>query len=128
MGRRVAICLLVMVALQVYINGAIESWMVAGAFGQRRFVGLTLILVLGLAALLNWLDRVALRRVALAAMVLAAWWNIALIVQFGTGLMDRQRLTPGTNLYNAFVVVPREIPRIVYRYLFDRSSFYATPR
>jgi hypothetical protein len=128
MSGRVAICLLVMVALQVYVNGAIESWMVAGAFGQRRFVGLTLILVLGLAALLNWLGRVALRRVALAAMILAAWWNIALIVQFGTGLMDRQRLTPGTNLYNAFVVVPREIPRIVYRYAFDRNSFYAAPR
>ena len=127
-GRRIAICLLVMVALQVYVNGVIESWMVAGAFGQRRFVGLTAILVVGLAALLNGLDRVASRRVAVAAMVLAAWWNVALIVQFGTGLMDRQHLTLGTNLYNAFVVVPREIPRIVYRYAFDRNSFYAAPR
>ena len=39
-----------MVALQVYVSGAVESWTVAGAFGQRRFVSITMILVVGLAA------------------------------------------------------------------------------
>lgn len=127
-GRaRVAICLLVMLALQVYVAGAIESWTVAGAFGQRRFIGLTLVLVVGLAALAESARARALRRLALTAVILAAWWNVALIVQFGTGLMDRQRLTLGANAYNAFVVVPREIPRIAYRYAFDRTSFYAAP-
>jgi hypothetical protein len=31
--RRVALCLLLMVALQVYIGGSVESWKVAGGFG-----------------------------------------------------------------------------------------------
>jgi hypothetical protein len=50
--RRVAVCLLLMMASQVYIAGCVESWTVAGAFGQRRFVGLTSLLAVGLAALL----------------------------------------------------------------------------
>ena len=33
----------------VYVGGSVESWTVAGAFGQRRFVGLTILLVLGVA-------------------------------------------------------------------------------
>ena len=124
---RVAICLLVMVALQVYVVGAIESWKVAGAFGQRRFVGLTLILIVGLTALLRSVRTAGPRTLVLSAVILATWWNVALVVQFGAGLMDRQRLTLATNAYNAFVVVPREIPRMIYRYAFDRKSFYAAP-
>ena len=37
-GRRIGACALLMVALQVYVSGTVESWTVAGAFGQRRFV------------------------------------------------------------------------------------------
>jgi hypothetical protein len=125
--RRVAICLLVMAALQVYVVGAIESWTVAGAFGQRRFVGLTLVLAVGMVALVEWLRGRASRRLLCAVVIACAWWNIALIVQFGTGMMDRKRLTLADNAYNAFVVVPREMPRLVYRYAFDRKSFYAAP-
>jgi hypothetical protein len=49
-ARRVGICALAMVAFQAYIAGSVESWTVAGAFGQRRFVALTILLVIGLAA------------------------------------------------------------------------------
>ena len=42
---------LLMIALQVYVGGSVESWTVAGAFGQRRFVALTVLLGIGLAAL-----------------------------------------------------------------------------
>ena len=41
-----------MVAAQVYVSGSVESWTVAGAFGQRRFVALTILLTIGLAAVL----------------------------------------------------------------------------
>ena len=50
--RHIAACLLLMTAVQVYVAGSVESWTVAGAFGQRRFVALTPILTMGLAALL----------------------------------------------------------------------------
>ena len=44
-------CLLAMVACQIYVTGSVGSWTLAGAFGQRRFVALTPILVIGLTAL-----------------------------------------------------------------------------
>ena len=48
-ARRIgACCLLLMVALQVYVGGSVESWTVAGAFGQRRFIALTAVMVIGL--------------------------------------------------------------------------------
>ena len=48
--------------LQIYINGAVESWTVAGSFGQRRFVELTPLLILGLAALTSFSSRQTARR------------------------------------------------------------------
>jgi hypothetical protein len=56
--------------------------------------------------------------------VIAIWWNLGLIAQFATGMMDRNRVEPGRNAYNNFVTVPLEFPRLAYRYVFDRQSFY----
>lgn len=144
---RVRIALLVMVASQVYVAGSVDSWTVAGAFGQRRFVCVTAVLVIGLAAL--W-DRIRgavrtpgrlgmarhtvqvtngtspnRRRLVFAvAVVLCVWWNVALMLQFATRLMDRQRLEPARNAYHAFVTLPLSAPSLAYRYLTDRESFY----
>ena len=46
-ARIVGLAFVVMAALQVYIAGSVDSWTVAGAFGQRRFVALTSVLVVG---------------------------------------------------------------------------------
>jgi hypothetical protein len=118
------ISLLLAVAAQVYVAGSVESWTVAGAFGQRRFVALTTVLVIGLAALLAGLRPRALRIAAAAIVLVCIWWNVALMAQFGAGLMDRQRLEPARLAYNAFVVLPRELPELAWRYVFDRPSFY----
>jgi hypothetical protein len=117
-------CLALAALLQVYVAGSVESWTVAGAFGQRRFVALTPLLVIGLAALGASIGRVRMRRVLLAGLALGVWWNVALMAQFGAGMMDRQRIEPRRVAYNAFVVLPRELPRLAWRYLFDRPSFY----
>ena len=128
----IAAALLAVVALQVYVAGSVESWTVAGAFGQRRFVGLTAVFLIGLAAL--WPVRGdprwpgAGRRAGLAlafVFALATWWNLGLMAQFGGGLMDRQRLTLRENAYHTFVTVPLRLPELVYRYVFARSSFFA---
>jgi hypothetical protein len=128
-ARRLAICLLAMFAAQVYVSGSVDTWTLAGSFGQRRFVGTTVVLVVGLSALLQGKERDGgaerwwrLGRVGVAA--LCVWWNLALMAQFGAGMMDRQRLDPVRNAYNAFVVVPQSLPDLGYRYLFNRSSFY----
>jgi hypothetical protein len=121
-ARRVGICLLAMFAAQVYISGSVDTWSVAGAYGQRRFVGASVLLAVGLAVLVQHGSR--WRPALVAAMVAGVWWNLGLITQFGAGMMDRQRLDLPRAAYNTFVVVPVELPQLAYRYLFDRSSFY----
>ncbi|MEO8074940.1 MAG: hypothetical protein ABI818_01345 [Acidobacteriota bacterium] len=127
-GRRIGGCLLLMAALQVYVSGAVESWTVAGAFGQRRFVALTILLVVGLAALQAAVvvraGRIGLR----IAIALCLWWNIAVMAEFGTLMMDRQRLEWRRNAYDAFITLPRTAPGLVYRYFTHRASFYATDK
>lgn len=115
---------LIMVALQVYVSGSVESWTVAGAFGQRRFVALTILLVVGLAAVWRAVPAGVPRTMVTVFSALAVWWNIALMAQFATRLMDRQRLDLGRNAYHAFVTLPRMAPDLVYRYFADRESFY----
>jgi hypothetical protein len=126
--RPIAWCALLMVAVQIYVSGSVESWTVAGAFGQRRFVALTVLLTIGLAALLKALPGNALRPAAGVVIALCVWWNVALIAAFGSGLMNRQKLEPRQNAYVAFVTLPRMAPDIAYRYLFSRESFYRNRR
>jgi hypothetical protein len=117
-------CLLLMFVTQVYVAGSVESWTVAGAFGQRRFVAVTAILVFGVAAAWRLAATRAARVVLAAVLALGVWWNVGLIVQFGTGRMDRQRLEPARNAYVTFVELPFELPSLAYRYFFERDTFY----
>ena len=122
--RRVGLCAIVMVAVQIWIGGSVESWTVAGAFGQRRFVALTILLTIGLSTLMRVVPAGASRRAFGIAALLCVWWNVALMAQFGAGLMDRQRLEPARNAYHAFVTLPRTAPALAWRYLTNRESFY----
>lgn len=136
--RQIASAMLVMVAAAVYVTGSVESWTAAGAFGQRRFVSLTPLLIVGLAGLFAYAGLASSRGRSTASALVAAgalcvYWNLALIAQFGAHLMDRQRLELARNARTAFVTLPAEGPRLAYRYFFDRQSFYrpeppATPR
>ncbi len=122
--RRIGWCALLMVVLQIYVSGSVESWTVAGAFGQRRFVALTILLTIGLAALIAAVPRGAWRPALGTALVVGVWWNVALIAEFGTGLMNRQRLELRKNAYDAFVTLPQRLPNLAYRYFIERDSFY----
>jgi hypothetical protein len=117
----IAVCLALMALLQVYVGGSVDSWTVAGGFGQRRFVALTTVLVIGLSALFA---RPRARTALTLLVALGVYWNAALTAEFAVGLMDRQRLEPARNAYDAFVTLPRQAPDLAYRYLFDRASFY----
>lgn len=105
--------------MQVWINGAVESWHQAGAFGSRRFVAATPLFAFGLAAMIQALDR---RRAGLAAgLVLCAWWNVGLMVQFGLKLMDRQRLEWPRVAVNQFTEVPRRLGHTTRLFFTDRE-------
>jgi len=124
-ARRLGWCMLLMVAVQIYVSGSVESWTVAGAFGQRRFVALTILLTIGLASLLAAAAHASWKPALAVVLAACVWWNVALIIEFGTGLMNRQRLEPVRNAHDAFLTIPRRIPALTYRYLFDRGSFYS---
>ncbi len=119
--RRDAISFLLLGALvmQVWINGAVESWHQAGAFGSRRFVAATPLLAFGLAAMIQSLDQ---RRFAVGAVLaLCVWWNVSLMVQFGLELMDRQRLEWPKVAVNQFTEVPRRLGRTTLLFFTDRE-------
>ena len=122
--RWIAGMCLVMVASQIYVSGSLDTWAGAGSFGQRRLVGLTIFLIIGLATLLQMVRGVRSRLAVKAVIALAILWNLGLIAQFGTGLMNRSRVEPARNAYNNFVTIPLEFPTLAYRYVFDRQSFY----
>jgi hypothetical protein len=123
-AKWIATLMLLMVATQIYVSGSISTWSAAGSFGQRRFIGLTVFLAVGVAGFIRGTSSRAMTPVLTLMMALCVWWNVGLMAQFGSGTMDRQRLELGRNTYNNFVAIPRNLPDLVYRYLFDRSSFY----
>jgi hypothetical protein len=126
--RWLATLFLLLFVLQVYISGAVESWTVAGSFGQRRFVAVTPLLVVGLSCLLALGRGSASRRLWMGAVALAVWWNVGLMAQFGLHLMDRQRLELRRNAMVTFVRLPTALPGIAWRYLTDRETFFDRPR
>ena len=122
-GRRrdlTVVLLALALLLQVWINGAVESWTQAGAFGSRRFVSSTPIFAWGLAA---FLAAVPARRFRLAvlALVLFVWWNVGLMVQFGLKLMERQRLEWPRVAVNQVSEVPRHLVRAAWLFFTDRE-------
>jgi hypothetical protein len=117
-----AICLL-MCASQIYISGSVDSWM-GGTFGQRRLVSLTPLFAIGLASLFRAAGTARLRTALGVVVVLCTWWNLGLVAQFGSNVMNRERLEIGRNAYHNFVTIPRMLPGLAYRYVFDRESFY----
>ena len=122
--RWIAIICVVMVASQIYVGGSLDTWAGAGSFGQRRLIGLTVFLIIGLAALYQIVRNGWPRHVLTALVLLSVWWNLGLTAQFGTGTMSRRRVEPARNAYTTFVTLPREMPQLAYRYMFDRQSFY----
>ncbi len=117
----VALALLLGLLLQVWINGSVESWTQAGAFGSRRFVSATPVLAWGLAALLTVAVPRLGRRPAAALLLLFAWWNVSLMVQFGLRLMDRQRLEWPRVAVNQVMEVPRHLARSGWLFFTDRE-------
>lgn len=125
--RRVGGLMLLMLALQVYVSGSVESWTVAGAFGQRRFVGATILIVIGLAVFWRAMPAGLPRAAAALVLALGVWWNMGLMALFGSGLMDRQRLHLAENARDVFITLPRQAPDLAYRYFTARESFYKPP-
>jgi hypothetical protein len=124
----VAGVLLLALLLQTWINGSVESWTQAGAFGSRRFVGATVVFAWGLAPALAALRARAGAFPGAAALVLLAWWNVSLMVQFGLRLMDRQGLEWPRVAVNQVTEVPPRVARTAWLFLTDRERLVRETR
>jgi hypothetical protein len=107
--------------LQVWICGSLSSWTQAGAFGMRRFISATPAFAWGLAVLLGPLCRGWRRFVAVLALTLCVWWSLSLMVQFGTGLMNRKQPDWPSVAVNQVVGVPPRLARWSVLFFTDRE-------
>jgi hypothetical protein len=115
-----AAALLAAFLLQAWINGSVESWTQAGAFGSRRFVGATVVFAWGLAPVLAAV-RARAGAAAAGLVLLFAWWNVSLMVQFGLRIMDRQRLDWPAVAVRQVTAVPARAGRAGWLFLTDRE-------
>lgn len=120
--RPAGLVLLAAFLAQVYISGAVDSWTQAGAFGSRRFVGATPIFAIWGSSLFAALEP-RMKKFGVAA--LASFfivWNVSLMIQFGFGLMDRQRLVWSEIVHNHVYKVPPRLLSAVGSYLWARDD------
>jgi hypothetical protein len=117
----IAACLAAGLLLQFWINGAVESWSQAGAFGSRRFVSATPVFAWGLAAVLALVLPRLRTGVVAAVLALFVWWNVSLMIQFGLKLMDRQRLEWPRVAVNQLTEVPPRLWRVGVLFFTDRE-------
>jgi hypothetical protein len=78
---------------QTYINGAFSTWHLSRSFGFRRLIDSTPLFVLGLAALLAWLQPRIGRWPLLAVVLLLIGWNIGLIANWT--VLHPKEIRPG---------------------------------
>ena len=104
------------------------DWAGISSFGNRFFVSLTVLFILGLAV---FLDRAAQlfrsSRAALAAasaiLALFVLWNVGLMFQWGSHLIPaRGPVAFSEVLHNQFFIVPRQLASDLQRYLFKRKA------
>jgi hypothetical protein len=125
--RSPALSLLGVFLLYTYAIGCYQDWDGLSSFGNRFFVSLTPIFVIGLAAFFNWLGgTLAPRRALIAASVATAAaiaFNLGLIFQWGMHLIPaRGPISWRTAAYNQVVVVPPMAAGMVKDYLIHRSG------
>jgi hypothetical protein len=104
------------------------DWAGISSYGNRFFVSLTSLFILGLAV---FLDRATQsfrsRRAALAAacipLALLVLWNNGLMFQWGTHLIPaRGPVSFSEIIHNQFFVVPRQLSFNLHDYLFERKA------
>lgn len=111
-----------------YLIASWHTWHGLSSFGNRFFVSLTPIFVLGLAAAGDALERALgdrTRAVVLAGALLGllAVWNAGFIFQWGTNLIpNRGPISWRQMAYNQVYVVPTRLAATLKRYLGDRHA------
>jgi hypothetical protein len=126
--RNLAFSLIAVFATYLYAIGCYENWHGLSSFGNRFFVSLTPIFILGLAAFFDSVARIWQERPAaiFASSVTAVFilWNLGLILQWGMHLIPaRGPISWRDAAYNQVSAVPRQAAQSVGHYLTGRKQF-----
>jgi hypothetical protein len=111
-----------------YFIASYPDWAGISSYGNRFFVSLTPLFILGLAVFLDRFTRIfRTRRAALAAACIFlscfVLWNAGLMFQWGTHLIAaRGPISFSQMMQNQFLVVPRQISKQLEKYLFRRKA------
>jgi hypothetical protein len=115
-------------AIYYYFIASYPDWDGISSFGNRFFVSLTPIFILGLAALYSsfahWVGK-ASRAAALAGAftVLFMVWNLGFIFQWGTHMVPaRGKISWGEMVHNQFVVAPLRLTHSLETYFLHRKQ------
>jgi hypothetical protein len=104
------------------------DWAGISSFGNRFFVSLTPLFILGLSVFLDRLAQLFRSyRAALAAasvfLALFLLWNVGLMFQWGSHLIPaRGPISFSGMIHNQFFVVPRQLAADLQRYFFKRKA------
>jgi hypothetical protein len=111
-----------------YFIASYPDWAGISSYGNRFFVSLTPLFILGLAVFLDRFTRIfRTRRTALTAasvfLAFFVFWNVGLMFQWGTHLVPaRGPISFSEMIQNQFTVVPRQISTQFEHYLFGRKA------
>jgi hypothetical protein len=111
-----------------YFIAAYPDWAGISSYGNRFFVSLTALFILGLAVFLDRIARIfQTRRAALAYacafLACFVFWNAGLMFQWGSHLIPaRGPISFPQMIRNQFLVVPRQITAQFETYLFRRRT------
>jgi hypothetical protein len=114
-------------AAYVYVIGCYQDWDGLSSFGNRFFVSLTVLFVIGLAGFFeevarSWGDQRA-RILAPMATAVLILWNLGLVFQWGTHLIPaRGPISWRDAAYNQAAVVPVKVGRTLAYYLTQRRQ------
>jgi hypothetical protein len=114
-------------AVYVYVIGCYQDWDGISSFGNRFFVSLTVLFVLGFSAFIDWVARSwneqrtrVLAPIATAILVL---WNMGLVFQWGIHLIPaRGPISWRDAAYNQVAVVPIQVGHTLANYLTQRRQ------
>jgi hypothetical protein len=104
------------------------DWAGISSYGNRFFVSLTPLFILGLAVFFNRIAQLfpsqrAVLAAVLALLAAATIWNAGLIFQWGSHLIPaRGPVSFSQIVHNQFFVVPRQLSADLQRYIFKRKA------
>jgi hypothetical protein len=118
---------IIVFATFLYVIGCYEDWDGLSSFGNRFFVSLTVLFVLGLAGFMDYFARAWNERrtwlAAQAVTIVLILWNFGLIFQWGMHLIPaRGPISWREAAYNQVAVVPVQMGETLKRYLTHRGQ------